>query len=271
LAQWQLVESSADAYERYLVPLLFAPGAQYLMQLAGLETGERVLDVACGTGIVARTAAPHVGAAGTVTGIDLNEGMLAVARKESATIHPPIQWRQGDACSIPFPDDAFDVAFCQQGLQFIPDPGAALREVERVLAPKGRLVLSMLRSIEYNPGYAALAEVFEPHIGPEAAMMMRSPFSPMSSGELRSLFVEAGFQNVQLLIGIGPVRYPSAAEMVQWEIASSPIAAGPQLAALKEGDGAARLIRDLEKALAEYTDDHGIVFPTETYLVAARR
>ena len=91
---WQLEESSAEAYERYLVPLLFAPGAQYLVELAAPELGERVLDVACGTGIVARCAVPRVGSGGKVVGVDINEGMLEVARKVSAETRLPIEWHQ---------------------------------------------------------------------------------------------------------------------------------------------------------------------------------
>src|SRR5215208_5387475 len=107
--EWQLEESSAEAYERYLVPLLFAPGAEYLVELAALGPGERVLDVAYGTGIVARRAAPRVGSGGTVVGLDLNESMLKVARKVSSDVRPAIEWQQGDATDMPFPDATFDV------------------------------------------------------------------------------------------------------------------------------------------------------------------
>src|SRR5918995_766363 len=226
LEQWQLEESSAEAYERYLVPLFFAPGAQYLIELAALGVGERVLDVACGTGIVARSAAPRVGDNGRVVGLDLNEGMLAVARTTSSDIRPPIEWRQGDARDIPFSDAAFDVVFCQQGLQFFSDRSAALREVHRVLVPNGRLALSVMRPIEHNPAYVLLAEALERHVGPDGGTMMRSPFPSLSTDELRDLIMRAGFRDVRILIGIGPTRYPSAKEFVRREATSSPLA-GP--------------------------------------------
>ncbi|MGH9860318.1 MAG: methyltransferase domain-containing protein, partial [Candidatus Acidiferrales bacterium] len=108
LAQWQLEKRSAEAYEQNLVPLLFAPGAHFLVELAALEAGERVLDVACGTGIVARTAAVRVGAAGKVAGLDKNESMLEVARRTSQEISPAIEWRQGNADALPFAGAAFD-------------------------------------------------------------------------------------------------------------------------------------------------------------------
>jgi ubiquinone/menaquinone biosynthesis C-methylase UbiE len=265
---WQLEENSAEAYERYLVPLIFAPGSEYLIELAGLGTGERVLDVACGTGIVARRAAMRVGSGGKVIGLDINEGMLEVARKVSSEICPTIEWQQGDATDMPLLDRAFDVVFCQQGLQFFPDRPAALGEMHRVLVPNGRLALSLLRSTEYNPGYRLLAEALERHAGPKAGAMMRSPFSSLSADELRNLITRAGFRDVKIVLGIGAVRYPSAEELVRWEGASSPLA-GP-IGALKD-DVRAALIRDVGDALRAYTDDNGIVFPAETHLAVARR
>jgi SAM-dependent methyltransferase len=265
---WQLEESSAEAYERYLVPLFFAPGAEYLNQLAAPEPGERVLDVACGTGIVARRAAQRVGTGGTVVGLDLNEGMLEVARKVSQEVRPLIEWRQGDATDMPFADGTFDVVFCQQGLQFIPNRKAALREMYRVLVPSGRVALSVLRSIEHNPGYVALAQTLERHVGADAGAMMGSPFSSLRTEELRDLVAGVGFREVRILIGIGPVRYPSAEEFLRQEAASSPLAG--QIRALSS-DVRKALIGDLREALREYTDDEGIVFPSETYLVVAHR
>jgi SAM-dependent methyltransferase len=265
---WQLEESSAEAYERYLVPLFFAPGAEHLVELATPGPGERVLDVACGTGIVARCAAPRVGADGTVVGLDLNEGMLKVARKISSEVRLPIEWRQGDAIEMPFPDAAFDIVYCQQGLQFFPDQPAALHEMYRVLVPNGRLALSVLRSIEHNPGYVALAEALERHVGVDAGAMMRSPFIPLSTDGLRDLVAGAGFRDVRILIGVGTVRYPSAEEFLRREGASSPLA-GP-VGALRD-DVREALVRDLREALRTYVDDAGIVFPAETYLAVAHR
>ena len=265
---WQLEESSAEAYERYLVPLLFAPGAEGLIELAALKPGERVLDVACGTGIVARHATGHVGSGGKAVGLDVNEGMLEVARSVSRDIHPPIDWRRGDAADMPFADETFDVIFCQQGLQFFEDRPAALGEMHRVLAPDGRLLLSVLRSTKHNPGWRPLAEALERYVGPEAGAMMRAPFPSLSTDELRDLFAGAGFRDVHISIGIGPVRYPSAEEFLRLEAVSSPLAA--PIGALEDNVREA-LIRDLSKTLVAYTDDDGIIFPAETYLVAASR
>ena len=129
---WQLENDSAEAYERYLATA-FSPWADALTAAAGLKAGERALDVACGTGIVARHAARRVGAGGTVAGLDVNDAMLTVARAATAGSQPPIEWRQGDAASLPFPDRYFDAVFCEQAMQFFPEPLKALRQFERQL------------------------------------------------------------------------------------------------------------------------------------------
>ena len=104
-----------------------------------------MLDAACGTGVVARYAAPR---AGHVVGVDVNAGMLAVA----ARIAPQLEWVQADVAALPFADGAFDLVLCEQGLQFMPDRAAALAELQRVLAPGGRIVASVWRGLEHNPG-----------------------------------------------------------------------------------------------------------------------
>jgi ubiquinone/menaquinone biosynthesis C-methylase UbiE len=139
---WQLEGNSAEAYERYLATA-FSPWADALTAAAELTAGDRVLDVACGTGIVARHAARRVGAGGTVVGLDVNEAMLAVARSVSAGCEPSIEWRQGDAAYLPFPDRQFDAVFSEQAVQFFPAPLEALREMRRVLAAEGRAAISV--------------------------------------------------------------------------------------------------------------------------------
>lgn len=265
---WQLQGNSAEAYEHYLVPVFFAPGAQYLIGLAGLGQGERVLDVATGTGIVARTAAEQVGPTGTVAAVDLNDTMLSVARQVSSDIQPKIEWRLGDAQDLPYKDSMFDVVFCQQGFQFFPDRPAALDEMYRVLVPGGRLALAMMRSTDHNPSYGILSDVLERHAGPEAGAMMRSPFPEVSTAELRGLITGAGFQDVRIFHGVGPARYPSVEEFVRQEAASSPLAR--PIGALPD-DVREAMLQELRTSLNHFVDDDGIVFPTETYLAVARR
>jgi ubiquinone/menaquinone biosynthesis C-methylase UbiE len=136
--QWQVAGSAPEVYERELVPAVFGPWAPVLLDLAELKPGERVVDIACGTGIVARIAATKVGPTGVVVGVDLNPGMLAVARSvETSDGATSVQWQEASADRLPFSDASFDVACCQLGLQFFADRPAALREMHRLGLQRG--------------------------------------------------------------------------------------------------------------------------------------
>jgi len=241
MSGWQLVDNSAQAYERYLVPVVLGPFADDLVE--SVRPGDRVLDVACGTGIVARRAAAR---GATAVGVDLNAQMLEVA----SAAEPMIEWIAADAAELPLPDGAFDCVFCQQGLQFMPDPAASVREMARVLAPQGTMTLSVFRPIEFSPGYAILAGLLDP----EAAVIMRSPFAGPDADQLRAL------TGGEIRIAIKSVRFPSAAELLRQEVASSPMSPTVDTA-LEEAFAA---------AVRHYTDDDGVVFPMETHVVRAQ-
>jgi len=264
---WQIEGDSAEAYETYLASA-FRPWADDLIARAAVREGERVLDVACGTGIVARQAAPKVGSAGSVTGLDVNAGMLSVARTRAAGLHPAIEWRQASALEMPFPGEAFDVAFCEQALQFFSDPLAALREMHRVLAPGGRVAVNVCRPIEYSPAYLALADALTRHVGAEAGAMMRSPFPRWTVDELRGLIANAGFGLVRVTIEPGMLRYPSTGEFLRREAVSSPLAAA--LSAL-DAQSRGALIRELQSALSNRVDDEGIACALELYVAVGTK
>lgn len=265
---WQLEQNASEAYEQYLVPPIFAPWADRLIETSDVYDGDRVLDVACGTGIVARRAASRVGTSGSVVGIDINEGMLAVAEETATGIQPSIEWRQGDATDLPFSDEQFDVVCCQQSLQFFDDPVAAVKEMQRVLAPSGCVALSVWRPLDYQPAYVALAEALERYIGGEAGNMMRSPFPAWDGEDLRTLIRDARFRDMSVTIEISSVRYPSVEEFVRREAASSPLA---EPIAATEREVQEKLVREVEDSLNEYIDDEGIVSPMESYVVTAER
>src|SRR6185503_11434950 len=143
---FQLTEDAVKLRERYSVRYFIGPWAPGLVALAALKPGERVLDVACGTGLVARLAATETGPTGQVTGLDINRNMLALARSLPPPPGASVTWVEGDAGAMGFPDASFDVILCQQGLQFFPDKAAALGEMHRVLVPRGRVVLSVWKS-----------------------------------------------------------------------------------------------------------------------------
>src|SRR5687768_9630852 len=176
------------AFENLFVPALFQEWAPRVCSAAKLRAGDRVLDVACGTGVVAREAARRVGPAGSVTGLDLNLGMLAVAKR----LRPDIVWRQGDAGSLPFDAGAFDAVVSQFGLMFFADRVGAIREMARVLAPGGRLAVAVWDSLDRTPAYAAEVALLERMAGPAAADALRFPFCLGDTGQLAGLFSAAG-------------------------------------------------------------------------------
>ena len=265
---WQLTKNGPEAYEQYLVPSIFTPWAERLIEQSSLQEGDRILDVGCGTGIVARRAAARVGEQGIVVGVDINEGMLKVARTAADDLTPPIKWRRGDATDLPFSDEAFDVIYCQQALQFVEDPAVALQEMHRVLAPNGRIAVGVLRSLAFNAGYDKLAEALERHAGAEAGMMMRSPFRGYSREELHTLAEDAGFDEPVVTIEISSVRYPSVEEFVRREAASSPLAG---LLGSLNRDVRETLLEDVEEVLQDYIDDQGIVIPLDSHVLVSQR
>jgi SAM-dependent methyltransferase len=247
---------------------MFAPCATQLLDLAAVEPGERVLDVACGTGIVARRAAARVGAGGVVAGSDVNEGMLEVAAATAIDLPVRIEWHRADATALPLPDGAFDVVCCQQGLQFVPDPPLALREARRVLTPGGRLALAVWRGIDHHPVFAAFVRALERHAGPGTAAPLRAPFGGPGREELRRRLTETGFDEVQVRIATFGARFPSPGEFLWRQAASSPL--GVPLAALDEEPRRAQA-RELDQTLGEWVDDDGLVVPMQTWLATARR
>jgi SAM-dependent methyltransferase len=256
----------AGTYERCMVPAIFGPWAEDLVHLVDVRFGERVLDVACGTGAVTRLAAEQVGAGGRVVGLDVDARMLRLARSAARGPGAPIEWEEGSATAIPFAGGIFDVVFCQQGLQLFPDRPAALREMRRVLAPDGRLALSVWRAVECSPGFAALERALAGRIGAEAAIL--PAFSLGSADELRELLGQAGFVEASVRISRKLARFPSVGEFVEC------LAAGgsSMLGVLGQLDADARLalVHEIEGELEPYIDGAGLAFPLESHLVVAQ-
>ena len=267
LNQWQVEGDTPDAYERYLVPALFREAAEKLIAHAAIQPGERVLDLGCGTGIVARVAAEHLGDGENVTGVDANQGMLDVARRVSAETHPGIEWQQGAAEDLPLARSAFDVGLSQQAFQFLENRDAALKEIHRVLRPGGRLVFSVFRSIEHNHTYQPLIEAFRRHGGDSLGTMMNSPFQEWTREGLREMVTEAGFAQADITISLVTARFPSVADFIQQELSSSPLS---EMVSTMDDDVREAIARDTRAGLREYIDDRGVMHPLQTYLVSAR-
>jgi ubiquinone/menaquinone biosynthesis C-methylase UbiE len=212
--------SGAVNYERHFVPAIGAPFAHRLLERAQLAPGERVLDVACGTGVATRLAADAVGPEGSVAGLDPNPGMLEVARSVTPS---GVDWHEAPAEAMPLPDATFDVALCSMGLQFFPDKGQALREVHRVLVPGGRVVLGTPGPTP--PLFEAIDRALTGHLGPGASMFVQAVFSVHDPDEVRGLLGHAGFDEIDVANSSLPLRLAPPAEFFWQYVHSTPLAA----------------------------------------------
>jgi ubiquinone/menaquinone biosynthesis C-methylase UbiE len=204
----------AETYEQYLGPAIAHPWTRVLLEIAAPRPGERALDVACGTGSVARHVAPIVGAEGQVVALDINPDMLAVARALPAPAGATIEWLEGDAINLGLPNHAFDLVLCQQGLQFFSDRAAAVREMRRVLADGGRVAISVWQALERHPVYEALLEATARHLR-SAVSTVDLSFSLWDAEELRALLSDAGFQQITITARSLDVRLPSPERFVE--------------------------------------------------------
>ena len=261
---FQVSGNAAEMYERYATRYM-GPWAPDLVAVAELRPGERVLDLACGTGVVARVAAAQVGPTGQVTGLDFNSGMLAVARTVPTGPGAAIRWIEGSAMNMNLPDASFDVVLCQQGIQFFPDSGAALRETRRVLVPGGRVLLSVWKSA--SPYNVAVGEMLERYAGAEIARKYRESRVVPDAGALHGMLVEAGFHQVRILPRVMIVRLPSIEAFVIGHLSSSPVAGA--VAALSE-EQRSEIGRQVRKELAQYAEGDGVAIPDEVNIAMGR-
>ncbi len=225
------MHEDAETYDSYLVPAIFEPWSRDLIKRALVWKGDRVLDLACGTGIVACRIA---GTGAKVTGLDIDASRLEVARKRASEESVSVTWREGSGEALPFREPAFELVTCQQGLQFMTDRAKATREMRRVLLPGGRAVISCWTAIEHQGAYAALDQLVE-----------HEPSTPLDATELNKLLVDAGFFAIQIETVTRQVRVPDparfAALSLHWltgEPASEALiaAASEALAPFVDGD-----------------------------------
>lgn len=257
----QVTGSAAEVYDQFFVPALFQEWAARVADAADVRPGQRVLDVACGTGVLARTLAERVGAAGSVVGLDLNEGMLSVARRSSR-----IEWRQGRAEALGFDDGSFDAVVSQFGLMFFEGRRAAIVEMLRVVRAGGRVAVAVWDSLERSPGYAAVVALLERLFGREVADALRPPFALGDTSLLRSLFADAGAGEVSIRTVQGTARFPSLRSWMFTDVK------GWTLAETLDDSDFATLVAAAEVELRPFVrGDGAVAFPSPAHIVTVSK
>lgn len=258
---FQITLDTAESYEAEFVPALFADWAPHVVEMGDVGRGQAVLDVACGTGIVARAAEERVGPAGRVAGVDLNEAMLTVAER----VCPGVEFHQADVTELPFDDATFDAVLCQMALMFFPDRVGAIAEIGRVARPHGTVVVMVPSSLDAQPAYRPLVELAADLAGPEAVAMLSAYWSCGDLDELSATVRSAGLDILSTRTRMGTARFGSIDEFVAVEVESTPVRER-----LTDGEYQ-ELRRRASTVLGEFTAADGTArIPIEGHLVAAR-
>jgi SAM-dependent methyltransferase len=259
---WQVSGDAAEVYERCFVPAIFGRWAPQVADAARVASEDRVLDVGCGTGVLARAAADRVADESQVTGLDLNEGMLAVARR----LRPRIDWRQGDATKLPLPVESYDVVMSQFSLMYFPDRSAAIKEMVRVLRPGGRLAVAVWGPYERATGYVILTEIAERRCGQAAADVLTAPFALGEEDALRVLLQEAGVDEPSIELREGSITFPSIEAFVETEVKGSP------LEPLLDEESYRALMEEAKEMLVQFCVEGGeVVMPMDAFVMASKK
>ncbi len=257
----------AERYHATLVPVIFQPWARELLRRMSPRDGDHILDLACGTGVVTGEIAASGVAAGSLTGVDYNAGMLAVARRKAAEAGIEAEWVEADAGDLPFPDDRFDRAYCQQALQFFPDRPRALKELRRVLAEEGRVAFCVQREIDVNPMLKSQAETLDKHVGPEASAAVRAICGLPDGDEIRALFEDAGFQDVAVESVSLSLHHPDGRAYAAGAMGG--MHTGDRLSQLSDSERR-QCIDDFLTGLGDCFDGTAINFPHVSNVITAR-
>lgn len=252
---------AAENYERYFVPAIGEPVARRLIDAARPTAGDRVLDVACGTGIASRLALREVGGTGSVVGLDANPGMLGVAR---AITPAGVDWIEAPAESLPLPDSSFDLVLSSMGLQFFSDRDRAVGEMHRVLADGGRAVWCTPGPTP--PLFEAIDTALTNHVGPGASMFVHAVFSLHDPGEARRLMTTAGFTRVEVETTAVPFRVAAPADFFWQYVLSTPLSAA---AAQLDEAGRAALEAEVVERCTPFVDGDATVMEPQLLVTTA--
>jgi ubiquinone/menaquinone biosynthesis C-methylase UbiE len=255
-------------YDEILVPRMFTPWGNILLDIVGVDAANIALDVACGPGTVTRLLSERVGPTGRVTGADLNPAMLEIARERGAPSEGgAIDWVECSADALEVDDHVFDVVVCQQGLQFFPDKPAALREMHRAARHGGRLGIACWSPVEESPMFAAMARALDRFLGAEAAMRYRAgPFGFCDGDELGRLVREAGFRDVRVERLTMPVTFEDAVAQLITMAEFMPV--GEDLEAMTD-EQEVEFVGVLEAELGTLLDGDSVTADTTTHVALA--
>lgn len=256
---FHISDEQAEAYEDRFVPALFRQWVEPVLGAAEVGPGDHLLDVACGTGVVARAAAGQVSPGGTVTGVDLNPAMLGVARR----VAPDLEWRQGDAAALPFDDGSFDAVTCQAGIFFFPDPTAALTEMGRVTRAGGRVVVQSFASLPAQPAYGPWVDLVARYAGQEAVELLGTYWSHGKVDAMRDRCAEAGLGVLAVHEHTRPAYFPSIETMVLTEVNATP------LRDRLTQDDLDRILARSRDVLGQFVEGDRLVLPLAGYVVVA--
>lgn len=256
--------AAGRGYEELFVPALFRQWPPHLIRAANISDNSTVLDVACGSGVLAREAKSVSGTKERVVGLDPAPGMIAVAGE----IDPSIEWIVGTAENLPFPDDTFDCIVSQFGMMFFQDKSGAASEMFRVTRPGGGLAIAVWNSLENNPVYKDIIAIMDAEVSIEAGDALRLPYSLGEANEVVVLLENAGFASIERVTEIEHARFPSSRTMVEAELRGWLPLFGINLTEDKIAD----VLALAETRLASYSSDSGeLVFPVSAHILSARK
>lgn len=261
-------QAISRAYDDVLVPALFEPWAESLVSGLGDLSGKRILDLATGTGVVARKLAARVGPKGHVVGADVSAAMLTTARQRSLSASTAIEWLQSPADDLKTGDASFDLVTCQQGFQFFPDRRTAAREIFRVLRPGGGTVVVVWRPLSECTLYGALHRALRRAVPEDLADMLRAPFDFMPEQELHTHFASVGFAGITLRTERKPLVFTDGIDHAWKVLRATPLA--PRLGALEEAFRT-KLQRALEQELAPFQRNGSLQGTMAALLLSARK
>jgi ubiquinone/menaquinone biosynthesis C-methylase UbiE len=252
--------SFAETYERVLVPEIFRPWAIDLLDRVRPRPVERVLDLACGTGIVGRLVRERYGAETRIAGVDLNPEMIAIAR----SIAPDIEWHVANVLSLPFDASSFDLVLCQQALQFFPHRAAAVREMRRVLSDRGRIAFSTWRPIEENPLFFRLHSMALRRFGPHVDRR----FTFGNAAPIRALLVDAGFHDVRIETIARTERVVDAKRFVAMNL-SATVDRLDDMTDDQRAEAISRFVADVRETIKPFANGSELVHPVSANMVTA--